>query len=72
MVGQQRPVRSPSVDTIASSGCSAAHAFASAISSGRTASVSTGMKLSARPSGTASAPSASTIRVTISRPTAEC
>ena len=52
---------SPSVETMASNFCSAAQSLRASTSSGRRASVSTGMKLDARPSGIASAPSASRI-----------
>jgi len=47
---------SPSAETMASSPCSGAQPFSSRMVSAETASVSTGMKLSERPSGTTRAP----------------
>ncbi|MNE89948.1 hypothetical protein D3C80_1874150 [compost metagenome] len=47
---------SPSAETMASRPCSGAHFLRSSSVSGETASVSTGMKVSERPSDTTSAP----------------
>ena len=52
--------------------CCSAHCRASRTSSGRMASVSTGMNLSERPSGVTSAPRPARIFTSTSRPTAEC
>ena len=63
---------SPSADTMASSLVSPAQPRASAMSSLRSASVSTGMKWSARPSATVRAPAACSTSTRMSRDTVEC
>ena len=63
---------SPSVDRMASKPYSPAHCRACAMSSCRTASVSIGTKVSARPSESTSAPKASNTSRKRSRATLEC
>ena len=63
---------SPSAETSASKFPVAAHPLARATSSGRIASVSTGMNFSERPSGVTVAPRPEKIFTSTSRATAEC